>query len=205
MKETNSLTTKQVAEMFDVTIRAVQLWANKGVITVSRTPGGHRRIARTELAKIRDYLHQNPPSDSDMESAGTTMGRALNILLVEDDKYMLALYSSVISEWQFPATHVVTANDGYQALIEVGKTAFDLIITDIRMPNIDGARMIKIIRENSIDPAPRIAVVTGLTKQELHEQYELPDDMEIFEKPVSYAQLHRFASEVHEQKYGISL
>ncbi|WP_438971163.1 response regulator [Methylophaga sp.] len=202
MEKNNSLTTKQVADLFNVTIRAVQLWADKGVITVSRTPGGHRRIAKEELSKIRDHLHQEPSSVSSSGNIDFDTNNHLRILLVEDDTYMLSLYESVISEWQSPPVRVITANDGYQALIEVGKAAFDLIITDIKMPNIDGARMIKIIRQNSGDEAPRIAVVTSLTSTELRENYELPADVAIFEKPVSYAQLHRIASEIYKKKYN---
>ncbi len=202
MENNDSLTTKQVADIFNVTIRAVQLWADRGVINVSRTPGGHRRIAKSEIAKIRQHLQQDPQTESFPGKPDYSTGQTLKILLVEDDKYMLSLYESVISEWSSPPVQVKTASDGYQALIEVGKTAFDLIITDIKMPNMDGARMIQIIRDNSGSNAPIIAVVTSLTNNELRSSFDLPEDITVFEKPVSYAQLQRLATTVYNHKYA---
>ncbi len=188
--ETTYYTTKQVADLFDVTIRAVQLWADKGVINVTRTEGGHRRIAEGEIAKIRHYLggRSNSLATFDNEEANDDR---IYILLVEDDEYMLSLYKEAINSWEAPATKVVTASDGYQALIEVGKHDFDLIVADIVMPNIDGAKMIEIIRRNNAERPPVIAVVTSLEKAQLDQHYALPDDVAVFEKPVSFAQLHR--------------
>jgi len=188
----NFYTTKQISDLFGVTIRTVQMWADRGIISVNRTDGGHRRIAESEIAKIRDYLglKTNPTEISD---SNTVEKPGLQILLVEDDEYMLSLYEEAIKSWDHPATSVVTANDGYQALIEIGKHDFDLIVADIMMPNIDGAKMIDIIRRNQGDSAPTIAVVTSLEKDELYQQYAIPKDIAVFEKPVSFAQLHRLA------------
>jgi excisionase family DNA binding protein len=200
--ENDGLTTKQVADIFHVTIRAVQLWAKKGLIQVTRTPGGHRRIAREELPKIRSYLNQQ---NHLVESSGSINHEQslqyLKILLVEDDEYMLSLYENVITSWQYPPVSVNTANDGYQALVEVGKTLFDLIITDIKMPNIDGAKMINIIKQNNHHDMAKIVVVTSLSPLEISEQYKLPTDVDVYEKPVSYAQLQRLAIDIYEHKY----
>ena len=66
---------------------------------------------------------------------------------------------------------------------------------------MDGARMIQIIRENSGSEAPSIAVVTSLSSSELRSSYDLPEDITVFEKPVSYAQLQRLATTVYNHKY----
>lgn len=190
--ETNFYTTKQIADLFDVTIRTVQMWGDRGIISVIRTDGGHRRIAESEIEKIQRYLGLKTNADgSSTVSAQKQDG--LKILLVEDDEYMLSLYEEAINSWQEPATSVVTANDGYQALIEIGKHDFDLIVADIMMPNIDGAKMIEIIRRNQGEKSPTIAIVTSLEKDQLYQQYAIPKDIEVFEKPVSFAQLHRLA------------
>ncbi len=190
--ETNFYTTKQIADLFDVTIRTVQMWGDRGIISVIRTDGGHRRIAESEIEKIQRYLGLKTNADgSSTVSAQKQDG--LKILLVEDDEYMLSLYEEAINSWQEPATSVVTANDGYQALIEIGKHDFDLIVADIMMPNIDGAKMIEIIRRNQGEKSPTIAIVTSLEKAQLYQQYAIPKDIEVFEKPVSFAQLHRLA------------
>lgn len=193
-------TTKQIADLFEVTIRTVQMWGDRGIINVTRTEGGHRRIAESEIEKIRRYLGvTNHPAAPGVETAQKREG--LQILLVEDDEYMLSLYEEAINSWDEPPTQVVTANDGYQALIEIGKHDFDLIVADIMMPNIDGAKMIEIIRRNQGDKAPTIAIVTSLEKDQLYQQYAIPEDIEVFEKPVSFAQLHRLAVSI-SKKYA---
>lgn len=190
-------TTKQIADLFGVTIRAVQLWADKGVIDVIRTEGGHRRIAESEIEKIRHYLGDKTPlvyQDVVVNKADSQ----LYILLVEDDEYMLNLYEEAIKSWDAPAAIVVKASDGYQALIEVGKHDFDLIVADIMMPNIDGAKMIEMIRRNYQQKSPAIAIVTSLSNDQLRQQYSIPEDITIFEKPVSFAQLQRLAMSLHK-------
>jgi DNA-binding NtrC family response regulator len=43
---------------------------------------------------------------------------------------------------------VVTAADGAEALHRIETTAFDVVITDLRMPKVDGMDLLKRIREN---------------------------------------------------------
>ena len=40
---------KEVAAIFRVTTRTLQRWGNAGLISCTRTPGGHRRYRRSEV------------------------------------------------------------------------------------------------------------------------------------------------------------
>ncbi len=62
-----------------------------------------------------------------------------NILLVEDEKALCLLYEEELSQEGYAVTAVT---DAEAALAELGKTTFDLIITDIRMPGMDGIELI---------------------------------------------------------------
>jgi len=62
-----------------------------------------------------------------------------NILLVEDEKALCLLYEEELGREGYAVTAV---NDAEAALAELGKTTFDLIITDIRMPGKDGIELI---------------------------------------------------------------
>lgn len=62
-----------------------------------------------------------------------------NILLVEDEKSLCLLYEEELSREGYAVTAVTNAE---AALAELGKTAFDLIITDIRMPGKNGIELI---------------------------------------------------------------
>ena len=54
---------------------------------------------------------------------------------------------------------MVTAQNGRSALGRIKETAFDLIITDLRMPDTDGVELTEVIR--SLSPTTRVTWMTG--------------------------------------------
>ncbi len=75
-----------------------------------------------------------------------------DVLVVEDSGAMRALISSTLEEIEGIA--VTEASCGFDALKELPRRQFHLIITDINMPDINGLELIRFIREN-----PRYAAV----------------------------------------------
>jgi DNA-binding response OmpR family regulator len=62
-----------------------------------------------------------------------------NILLVEDERALCLLYEEELIREGYSVTAVT---DAEAALAELEKTAFDLIVTDIRMPGRNGIELI---------------------------------------------------------------
>lgn len=72
------------------------------------------------------------------------------VLLVEDDPSM-ALYYECMKIWQDYNFYIAAkANHGAEALRVLEKDSFDLIFTDIDMPIMDGAELLKSIREKGL-------------------------------------------------------
>jgi DNA-binding NtrC family response regulator len=71
------------------------------------------------------------------------MGKLGRILVVDDEEDIRRLISGYLTEMNY---HVVTANDGQEALGKYMQTDFDLIISDRVMPKIDGLELLKKIR-----------------------------------------------------------
>ncbi|PKI17832.1 PAS domain-containing hybrid sensor histidine kinase/response regulator [Colwellia sp. 12G3] len=67
----------------------------------------------------------------------------LNILLAEDNRINQKIFSAVLRPTK--AT-IRIANDGIEAIDEVGKLLPDLIFMDIQMPNMDGVQACEIIK-----------------------------------------------------------
>jgi excisionase family DNA binding protein len=67
-----------------------------------------------------------------------------DILLVDDDKIVLKSISKFLSSHGY---NIEIATNGEEALKKVKEDDFDLLITDIRMPGINGIETIKKIRE----------------------------------------------------------
>ena len=68
----------------------------------------------------------------------------LKILIAEDDKELLRLFSLVLVKNGYTVKGV---NNGKEALDEMDKSYYDLIISDIMMPVMDGYELVRTLRE----------------------------------------------------------
>jgi DNA-binding NtrC family response regulator len=79
------------------------------------------------------------------------------ILVVDDERDMLLLLHRIITE--DTAHQVETASDPVAALECVKAGGFDLVITDLKMPKMDGIRLLEGIKE--MDPTLSVVVMTA--------------------------------------------
>ena len=78
------------------------------------------------------------------------------ILVVDDNVAMCELLSDILNTDHH---EVVTAGDGIRARSAAGRQEFDLMITDISMPNEEGFGLIRAMRK--LHPHVRILVLSG--------------------------------------------
>jgi DNA-binding NtrC family response regulator len=71
------------------------------------------------------------------------------ILVVDDEEKMRHLLSMMLGRYGY---HVETAGDGVEALERISATPFDMVITDIKMPRLDGISLLKKVLEMDIPP-----------------------------------------------------
>jgi len=69
----------------------------------------------------------------------------MKILLVDDDKIMQKLLGLYLREGGFK---VVTAENGLNAMEKLGAEAFDLVVTDLNMPFMDGIEFLMAMKSN---------------------------------------------------------
>ena len=79
------------------------------------------------------------------------------ILAVDDSKTMRDMVSFTLRKAGF---HVDEAEDGKKALTVLSAGKFDLIITDLNMPNMDGISLIKNVRSGSTHRGVPILILT---------------------------------------------
>lgn len=81
------------------------------------------------------------------------------ILLVEDDLVSSALVEGFLTDAGYD---VVAVADGADALMEIGRRQFDLLVLDINIPTLDGLRLFEIMIQKGIEtPAIFITGVAG--------------------------------------------
>jgi DNA-binding NtrC family response regulator len=84
------------------------------------------------------------------------MGEKKKILVVDDEESLRTVLSTeLLSE----GYEVGTAADGDEAVTEMGKTAFDLILLDIKMPRMNGFEVLKHVKDKH--PRTKVIMLTG--------------------------------------------
>jgi len=68
------------------------------------------------------------------------------ILLVDDDERVLFVLAASLRRLSVPCD-IVTAQDGREACRLLEASAFDLLVTDIRLPGIDGVTLTALVRQ----------------------------------------------------------
>ncbi len=153
------LTTGDVASHCQVSYETVSNWIKSGKLKSHATPGRHRRISREDFI---DFLsaHDMPPLDA---PASTPERRRL--LLVDDEPAILNLITRYFQRHDAPY-ELATANDGFEAGLQMARFRPDLVVLDLMMPHVDGFRVCKLIRSNPQMRDTGILVVTGYASDE---------------------------------------
>jgi type IV pilus assembly protein PilB len=99
------------------------------------------KITHGEQDEIGEKEETGEVETPEFEDKGKT------ILVVEDDDDSRNLVARFLTD----AGYMVTlAEDGAAALLDIGRKDFDLIISDVNMPNLDGLALMGIIKQKGI-------------------------------------------------------
>lgn len=104
---------------------------------------------------------------------------AARILVIDDDRGVVDV---VVSCFELEGHVAVGAFGALEGLAAFGSGSFDLVLTDYRMPDLDGletARRIKALR-----PSQRVVMVTGHLERGLKEEAALIGIEAVLEKPL---------------------
>ena len=100
------------------------------------------------------------------------------IILAEDDDDMRRFLVKALEK----AGHQVKSfGEGASAFEEIKQTTFDLLLTDIVMPEMDGIELAR--RAAELDPSLKIMFITGFAAVALHPDSKAPKDAKVLSKP----------------------
>ncbi len=91
-----------------------------------------------------------------MTSPSDSNATRRTILVVDDFPAVRRLLTSILQDMGYRA---VEAEDGFDALNRLSVEPFDLVLTDVRMPGLDGIELVRAVRQ--IAPKASIVVMTG--------------------------------------------
>ncbi len=82
-----------------------------------------------------------------------------HILVVEDSSTMRSLLASTLEDLGVEVK-VTEATSGFEALRTVPRASFDLIVTDINMPDINGLELISFLKRNPATRSVPILIIS---------------------------------------------
>ncbi|MBJ6799683.1 response regulator [Geomonas propionica] len=91
-----------------------------------------------------------------------------NVLIVEDSPTMRQLIAFALK--RIRGVRIVEANDGVDGLKKLSSERFDLILTDINMPIMDGLKLVSLVRNDANYKSIPIVVITTEGAQEDRER-----------------------------------
>ena len=125
-----------------------------GAFALSSAPG---KGTRADLYLPLAGAEQAAPSNSRAQMRIRPL-RALRLLLVDDEELVRVGTGEMLREL---GHEVVEASDGQQALDLLVDKSFDVVVTDYKMPRMDGAQLAERIR--AVQPGLPILLITGYT------------------------------------------
>ena len=111
-----------------------------------------------------------------------------SILIVDDDRAITLVLAQILSA---DGLDVETAGDGLAALDKLQARSYDVVVTDVRMPRLDGPGLYRVLAQRHPALTRRVIFITGdgLAVETRHflDQVDAPT----LHKPFDIAELRR--------------
>ncbi len=179
---------KQLIELYSGNTQTLNLESKKGE--------GSRFYFRVP-AKISKEENKNNDLHTDREN-NIEQDLKFNVLLVDDSEINLAVEKEILESFGLT---VYTADSGKAAVRFVEKQEVDLILLDLRMPEMDGYEVAEYIRQNHICDNTAIIALTADAAQDVFEKIKNAGMQEYVIKPFKPYDMRK----VIEKYAGINL
>jgi DNA-binding NtrC family response regulator len=121
------------------------------------------------------------------------------ILIADDDPRVLLILRTTLERMK-NGYRVMATRDGAEALQKVTAQPFDLVITDVRMPGLDGIELVEAIRASKLNTA-----VIWITAYGCHRLQAERDRLNVYrclDKPLRIGEIRQAALEALETNTG---
>lgn len=183
-----SFTTFEAAKICGVYPTTVIYWVNKGKLKAHHTAGGHRRIMAADLVDFMQNLAMPVPDD--------LLLRPKRVLVVEDDPAVQRMLLRALEA--LPGVKLSACVGGLEALIAIGKEPPDLLVLDIRIPQVNGVEVCRVLKSSEQTRPIKIIAISGEPLAAEAAEFLRAQTDGFFQKPLPTKELRELAADLLE-------
>lgn len=160
-----------------------------GRINVESEPG--------QGARFRVYLTPSLPDQSDSldEDVPTRSSARLRVLSIDDEEEVTELIADILEDAGYEVT---TCNNPRDALDLLEHAEFDVVISDMTMPGLDGTGLLKQIAQRKPEYLTRLGFVTGNAMSRSTIDFLRTNECRYMEKPIAPKDLLGLVDQIYE-------
>ena len=106
-----------------------------------------------------------------------------SIAIVEDERELIDIYQETIKQ-SLPDVHIVSFDNGKDAIDKLKSKRVDLVLLDIALPDVDGVQVATQLRKSSANSESLIHVISGHVDDKVIGAANDIGGIEIYQKPM---------------------
>lgn len=140
-------------------------------------------------ANFRVFLPLSRTVPAEAGQDPSTLDHSVRLLLIEDNQDSANLLSHLLTLEGYQVDVALGGKSGLE-MIETAEYSYDLILSDIDMPDLDGFQLARRLRANEKTATTPLIAVTGINLQGNNEKLHSAGFNDVVSKPVSVAAIH---------------
>ena len=176
--------TSYAAKLLNLSVGTVQTLVEKNELQAWKTQGGHRRIS---LQSVEDYQRRHHIQTHSILNGN----ERLRVLVVEDDDNLLRTLQAHFDKWDM-AIDATCMTSAIEALIDLPVLKPQVLITDLRLPGVDGFELIRRLNQHPQLSGMAVLAMTGMSAADVARKGGLPEAVQMLRKPVDMGWLHGY-------------
>jgi CheY-like chemotaxis protein len=171
----DTLSTREVAAFCHVNRVTVWKWIKRGELPATHNSQGHYTVSRDNL--YRFLLRRGYPVDP------TLFERPKRVLIIDDEPPVVEVVSRALHTIDADI-RIATAEDGFEAGLQMAAFRPDLLVLDLMMPRMNGFQVCRLVRLDPTTTHTKILIITAYGSRANVEQALAAGADDIQHKPV---------------------
>lgn len=144
---------------------------------------------------VRFPASNQVPEDEDVADAEDASSQGIRTLVIDDEEDVADLIAEIL---RTDGHDVTIANSGSEALRCIQKQSFSVILSDLKMANLDGPSLFAKLQQHHPDLATRVGFITGDTMSPKARSFLDASRRPFLEKPIRPEELRAMFNELSE-------